>query len=129
MMSDFKGYVLSKIEGKSGTPEKPLSDLGLLSYRSYWSHAIVETIVKHNESKTGNQRPSLSVNDIVERTAIKKDDVSSTLNQLNLVQYFQGQYIITLNDETLKVMLNSIVINRKKFNYKNNMIVIREQFY
>jgi len=37
-------YELSKLEGLVASPEKPLSDFGKLSYRSYWSWMLLEIL-------------------------------------------------------------------------------------
>lgn len=39
--------------------------------------------------------------DISEMTSIKKEDVISTLQHLNLINYYKGQYIITLSHEQI----------------------------
>ena len=50
------------MQGKVGSPEKPLSDLGKLSYRSYWSYVIL-TVLKEQRT-TG----SLSISTISQMT-------------------------------------------------------------
>lgn len=49
-------YELSKLEHTVGSPEKPLSDLGKLSYRSYWSWVLLEIL--------RDFRGSLSIRDL-----------------------------------------------------------------
>ncbi|XP_023331728.1 histone acetyltransferase Tip60 isoform X2 [Eurytemora carolleeae] len=93
-------YELSKFEGKTGSPEKPLSDLGLLSYRSYWTHAILLVILGTKGSEEG-EPPQITINEICEQTSIKKEDVISTLQSMNLINYYKGQYIICLQKDLL----------------------------
>ena len=64
-------YELSKKEGKLGSPEKPLSDLGLLSYRAFWAETIIELLLSTPESE-------LSIDDIAQKTAITHADVMNT---------------------------------------------------
>lgn len=63
-------YELSKKEGKLGSPEKPLSDLGLLGYRAYWAETIVELLLSTQDE--------LSIDDIAQRTSITHMDVMNT---------------------------------------------------
>lgn len=60
-------YELTKRENTTGSPEKPLSDLGKISYRSYWAYVILQVLEKHFEN--------ISVNDIARITGIKTEDI------------------------------------------------------
>lgn len=93
-------YELSKFEGKTGHPEKPLSDLGLLSYRSYWSQTILEILLQL-KSEEGTS-PNITINEVCEMTSIRKEDVISTLQHLNLLQYYKGQYVICITKDILE---------------------------
>jgi histone acetyltransferase MYST4 len=50
LLIDFS-YLLSKAERQPGTPEKPLSDLGRVSYYSYWKSILLEYINSHRNHK------------------------------------------------------------------------------
>ncbi|CDW59910.1 histone acetyltransferase KAT5 [Trichuris trichiura] len=96
-------YELSKMEGKVGTPEKPLSDLGLLSYRSYWKQTILEILV--NLEKESHDHPQISVMDICNKTSIKKEDVLATLQLLNVIQYYKSQHILVIDKDMIETSI------------------------
>ncbi|KAL2085699.1 hypothetical protein ACEWY4_019019 [Coilia grayii] len=93
-------YELSKMEGKTGTPEKPLSDLGLLSYRSYWSQTIVKMLL--NLLSDYGEWPHITIQEISEMTSIKKEDIISTLQYLNLISYYKGQNVLILTEDIVQ---------------------------
>lgn len=87
-------YELSKKENKLGSPEKPLSDLGLLGYRAYWAETIVELVL--------NTEDDLSIDDIAQRTAITHGDVMNTCTTLQLFKHYKGQHVICLSDSIME---------------------------
>lgn len=87
-------YELSKKEGKLGSPEKPLSDLGLLGYRAYWAEVIVELLINYPDA-------DLSVDDIAQKTSITHADVMNTCTTLQMFKHYKGQNLIVLNNAVL----------------------------
>ncbi|KAI9347396.1 acyl-CoA N-acyltransferase [Zopfochytrium polystomum] len=77
LLIDFS-YLLSKKESKPGSPEKPLSDLGLLSYRSYWRRAVLAELSKCDQE-------SISLEEIQAATSMAFDDIVSTLANLDFI--------------------------------------------
>ncbi|CAG8624271.1 5623_t:CDS:2 [Paraglomus brasilianum] len=51
-------YELSKKEGRVGTPERPISNLGLCAYRSYWTRTLLSVLkeLRINVRKTEEQQ-------------------------------------------------------------------------
>jgi histone acetyltransferase HTATIP len=41
------GYELTKLEKKTGSPEKPLSTLGQMTYKSYWHSTILSKLEEY----------------------------------------------------------------------------------
>ena len=81
-------YELTKRENTTGSPEKPLSDLGKISYRSYWAFVILKTL---EESST-----NITVHDITRQTGIRYEDITSTLHSLNLIKAWKGQHVVSI---------------------------------
>ncbi|CAB3397809.1 unnamed protein product [Caenorhabditis bovis] len=113
-------YELSKLEMKTGSPEKPLSDLGLLSYRSYWSMAIMKELFQFKNRTNGERE--ITVQDLSAATAIKREDVVSTLQQLDLYKYYKGQYVIVISDEKRAVYEKRIEDSKKKLRINPNAL-------
>ncbi|KAJ1462600.1 acyl-CoA N-acyltransferase, partial [Pelagophyceae sp. CCMP2097] len=79
-------YELTVLEGKHGSPEKPLSDLGKLSYKAYWSWTLLNAL--------RNADGRVSVEDVAKARGLKLEDAISTLSQLNLLRQWKGQYVV-----------------------------------
>jgi hypothetical protein len=68
---------LSKKEGRTGTPEKPLSALGALSYRNYWTLSVFKFL------DTADDHPTLQ--DISKGTSMTLEDILATLQHHGMI--------------------------------------------
>ncbi len=117
---DFS-YLLSRVENQPGSPEKPLSDLGRLSYESYWKSVVLEylhdfkikrqqfLIESKNEASVGSNScakfmPELSIRRMSFDTGICIEDLVSTLEILNLFVFdkAKGKFSIDLKSKVIE---------------------------
>ena len=67
-------YLLTRVEGKTGSPEKPLSDMGLVSYRNYWRLVLSYELV--------DKKTPISIVELSDRTGMTADDIVAALEGL-----------------------------------------------
>ncbi|MCJ8730490.1 hypothetical protein PDJAM_G00184990 [Pangasius djambal] len=92
---DFS-YLLSRREGQAGSPEKPLSDLGRLSYLAYWKSVILEYLHNHPDK-------SVSIKGMSKATGMCPHDIATTLQQLNMIDVQDGsRFVIIRKHQTIQ---------------------------
>jgi histone acetyltransferase SAS3 len=84
-------YLLTREEKKTGSPEKPLSDMGLVAYRKYWRLMMCEELL--------SQKSPISITAISDRTGITPDDIVSALEALRALvrDPVTGKYALRLD--------------------------------
>lgn len=117
LLTVLLGYLLSKVEEKVGSPERPLSDLGLISYRSYWKEVLLrymynfqgkeisikgetedtvtqETITSNQMHMNPQNTWFLQCVEISQETAVNPVDIVSTLQSLQMLKYWKGKHLV-----------------------------------
>ena len=98
LLIDFS-YLLSKNEGKVGSPEKPLSDLGLMTYRAYWKDVLLEYFCNYADKE-------VSIKTFCDKRGINSYDIISTLQYFKMIKYWKGQHIILKKEDLIDDFLN-----------------------
>nr|CAD7198019.1 unnamed protein product [Timema douglasi] len=88
-------YLLSKHEGQPGTPEKPLSDLGRVSYHAYWKSVVLEYFHHHRHDR---QARVVTIEEMSRETGMYSHDIATTLQLLGMTRRVKPKltYLFTL---------------------------------
>uniref|UniRef100_A0A671YKS7 histone acetyltransferase n=1 Tax=Sparus aurata TaxID=8175 RepID=A0A671YKS7_SPAAU len=103
---DFS-YLLTRQEGQAGSPEKPLSDLGRLSYLAYWKSVILEYLYKHPDKH-------ISVKGISRATGMCPHDIAATLQQLGMIDRQDGRIVLIRRERLIQRHMDSLRANPRR---------------
>uniref|UniRef100_A0A3Q3KQY2 histone acetyltransferase n=1 Tax=Monopterus albus TaxID=43700 RepID=A0A3Q3KQY2_MONAL len=103
---DFS-YLLTRQEGQAGSPEKPLSDLGRLSYLAYWKSVILEYLYKHLDKH-------ISVKGISRATGMCPHDIAATLQQLGMIDRQDGRIVLIRRERLIQRHMERLRVNPRQ---------------
>ncbi|XP_033467607.2 histone acetyltransferase KAT6B isoform X2 [Epinephelus lanceolatus] len=103
---DFS-YLLTRQEGQAGSPEKPLSDLGRLSYLAYWKSVILEYLYKHPDKH-------ISVKGISRATGMCPHDIAATLQQLGMIDRQDGRIVLIRRERLIQRHMENLRANPRR---------------
>ncbi|XP_068255221.1 histone acetyltransferase KAT6B isoform X1 [Nyctibius grandis] len=100
---DFS-YLLSRREGQAGSPEKPLSDLGRLSYLAYWKSVILEYLNCHHEKQ-------ISIKGMSRATGMCPHDIATTLQQHSMIDKREDRFVIIRREKLISNHMEKLKAN------------------
>ncbi|XP_007558407.1 histone acetyltransferase KAT6B isoform X2 [Poecilia formosa] len=103
---DFS-YLLTRQEGQAGSPEKPLSELGRLSYLAYWKSVMLEHLYKHPDKH-------ISVKGISRATGMCPHDIAATLQQLGMIDRRDGRTVLVRREQLIQRHMERLRANPRK---------------
>ncbi|KAM6105194.1 histone acetyltransferase KAT6B isoform 4-T4 [Pterocles gutturalis] len=100
---DFS-YLLSRREGQAGSPEKPLSDLGRLSYLAYWKSVILEYLNCNHEKQ-------ISIKGMSRATGMCPHDIATTLQQHSMIDKREDRFVIIRREKLISSHMEKLKAN------------------
>ncbi|XP_054688055.1 histone acetyltransferase KAT6B isoform X5 [Grus americana] len=97
-------YLLSRREGQAGSPEKPLSDLGRLSYLAYWKSVILEYLNCHHEKQ-------ISIKGMSRATGMCPHDIATTLQQHSMIDKREDRFVIIRREKLISSHMEKLKAN------------------
>ncbi|CAK7891158.1 histone acetyltransferase Esa1p [[Candida] anglica] len=120
-------YMLSHVENKVGSPEKPLSDLGLLSYRAYWTDTLVKLLVERNSPqlfRKNNPQPDHTDNDKDSSTSPDPPSSRSTVHVPSVSSEITIEEISSITCMTTTDILHTLTTLQILRYYKGQHIIV-----
>lgn len=110
---DFS-YLLSRVEGLPGGPERPLSDLGRISYEAYWRSVVLAYLYDLRQQLQSRPSVKFNLTTMSLQTGISVEDLVETMQNLSLLKID-----IKSDDTHFLVDLNSPLIDQYRKKYES----------